>query len=1527
MEDRNTVLNASDSNTREKDTKAKQNPTAFPMSDMQQAYWVGRQDVLAEDASAMHVYFEIDVPHFNLGQFRHAWDCLLARHDMLRVVALPDGQQVILNDLPAYEIRCEDLSGWTEAEQEVFLLASRDQQAQRKADIASWPQFSICVFKLGTLSRLTLSLDIWCIDGRSINILFHELNLLYQRPETTLPELSYTFQDYIHWTKEQEKTPEYQAALAYWQERIETFHPAPKLPTTQLTGKGKFARVAHQFSSEETKRLLNISASLGVTLNGLLLGAFAEVMSYWANTNQFTLNIPRFNRPQIHSDINHVIGEFATFSLLSLDLTNHASWQDRIVGIQRQLWAEMAFGQVSGVRLLREMMKRSGASSFGAMPVVFTPAPDSVNPHGASDLEWFGEMVFSLSQTPQVWLDSQYHFAKGQLNVNWDYVQERFPAHLIQAMFTAYQWLLQQLGQEGGQIWLSHSSPLAVSINQSTVRHQFNHMPQPYDQRPLYQQFVTRLDQPGQADQVAVIAGDGQLSYGDLYQQSSRLGGYLSQAVGASSKPAIVAILLPKSQLQAVSIWGALAAGAAYLPLDCDQPQARLQAILEDAQPDVIIVNEQTEGLLAGHSSGSVLNLSQRAKVLFAGAVPAPQSLPGYHTKLDDLAYVIYTSGTTGQPKGVMIEWRGVLNAIDYSLKHLFTASERLVMLGVSALHHDMSVFDVLGVMVSGGVLVLPAEGDRKNPEAWAQLMHQYDVNGWVSVPAMMEMLLTWGEYKQYCFGHLRTVLLGGDWLPLPLADRIRALSSEETVVYSVGGPTETTMWNIAHKIEGIEAGWSSVPYGRPIANCGYHILDESLSDVPDWVVSELYCSGVSLARGYLNDAERTAERFIIHPVSQERLYRTGDLGFYHPDGRIEFVGRADGQLKVRGNRVEAGEVRAHLEGWPEVSRAVVYLSEQQQLVAALLLSPGVVQLEQEQLYARAKAVLSEAMIPSVWLQLTEFPLTSNGKVDMKALLALAAQPADQGPRELQAECSDRALNEVESKLARLWSALLGQGPEYSGDNFFALGGDSLLLIRLLSQIQSEFQVSVALPDLFTYLTLGQQADLVLRLKIKDVDAGDDLIQPLGQAQYPLTYGQEDMWLAEQMSSGRMRFRITLGFMCAESLDLDVLHLSLNSLKNRHFALSSLFSLTVAGLAQQLNQELNAPVYYEQSIARSELNYAVAEVVRQPFDLLKEYGWRVHVLPFKEGGYGLVFNFHHVVFDAWSAPIFFNELNNLYKNKGISSFNLVEPTINYGDYAVWQRALVDAQEAHATPSWLTQGSEVEALIPIQADVAPIAKTLRLTLPKEVGVEIQTLGQEQALTSFIVLLSTFQVTLATFFNQNNFLIGTSSSGRENSQIHDMLGCFISNPIFHAQHNPDATFYDLVHQVNEQYKQMLQHQALSFAQVTEKTGKSGVGAGVNQLCQVCFVMQPMSDEMLYLGDCALTSVAVAGDDVRLVYELSCWQSAGQFEFNLKYDHARASDDEAANLLAQYEADLVRLLGQPETILRNVLTSSEA
>lgn len=310
--------------------------------------------------------------------------------------------------------------------------------------------------------------------------------------------------------------------------------------------------------------------------------------------------------------------------------------------------------------------------------------------------------------------------------------------------------------------------------------------------------------------------------------------------------------------------------------------------------------------------------------------------------------------------------------------------SDHDVLLGTSALHHDMSVFDVLGTFVVGACLILPLESKRKEPVHWLELATRWGVTCWIAVPPAVEMLVETGTAAQIFLPNLRVVLSGGDWLSVTLSERLR-LVAPNAQLWSIGGPTETTMWNIDNLVQQ-EKGWSSVPYGTPIQNCQYRILDSQYKDCPDWVVGEMYAGGVCLARGFLNNPNRTLQRFMQLP-SGEIAYQTGDLGRFHPDGRIEFMGRKDLQVKVRGNRIDLGEIRSVCEKWPEVSQAIPFIYENK-LAIALSAKPHKQLPSQEQCRTRAIQDLSSYMIPNIWLQPKAMPLTANNKIDIAACMS-----------------------------------------------------------------------------------------------------------------------------------------------------------------------------------------------------------------------------------------------------------------------------------------------------------------------------------------------------------------------------------------------------------------------------------------------------------------------------------------------------------------------------------------------------------
>ncbi|WP_427031519.1 amino acid adenylation domain-containing protein [Halomonas sp. H2] len=1498
----------------------------FPMTDMQQAYWIGRQEALAD--AAMHIYLEYRVEQLDPVRFRQAWDTLLQRHDMLRVIALPDGMQQVLESVPAYDIACVNVSDMPTHRRESELESMRHELSHRRADIATWPQFEIRMVLDQGGGHVAFSLDSWCIDGRSLDILLTELDQLYHVPETELAPLELTFRDYVLWSRQQEQGDAYESELAYWRERVADLAGPPALPVrSELALElGHFERQAHQFNAQQTQQLRELAQSLGMTVNGLLLGTYAEVLGRWSSTPRFTLNIPRFNRPQVHEQINSVMGEFATFSLLSVDRQQGATLGDRLKRIQEDLWQALDHSRVSGVRLLREISRLNGRVETMAMPIVFTSAADGFT------LERFGSLTREITQTPQVWLDCQYYFVSDGLYVNWDYVASRFHPGVIEQMFTAWCVLLQGLCvPQRCEALLQSQQAVDLPDEQKAVRAKLNDQRQAYDSRPVYRQFVENMDKRADDDQLVAVCGSERLTYGQLHAQSAQLGSYLQLLNDSSLKndgkvQPLIGVLLPKGVQQLVAVYGVLASGAAYLPLDLAQPQARLDSILRDAGVNQVLVDAQTQSQVSPEFE--TLRIDEWQAGYCHSTVLADEQLAGWQTTGQDLVYVMYTSGSTGQPKGVQIEQAGVLNALDQSAKR-FVFSYPVRALGLTALHHDMSVYDVLGVPLSGGLLVLPEQAKRTDPQCWSELVHEYALNCWVSVPAAVEMLLSWGQVSNWRYESLRTVLVGGDWVAGRLYERLM-LAAPQARLYSVGGPTETTMWNISAPVGPLSDEWRSVPYGVPLPNCGYRILDERMQACPDWVTGEMYCSGISLARGYVNDVALTAERFVFDVQTGERLYLTQDLGYYHPDGQIEFVGRADGQLKVRGNRIESGEVQSVLEGWPQVRRALVYVYELR-LAAALVLQPGEQPQSRERLHEQAAAQLPSAMVPGVWLQLDQLPLTGHGKVDMEELRDLTAkQLRTQHPQ-------SRELREGERELGQLWEQLLGVQVNSAQDNFFMLGGDSLLAVRLIALVKQRLGRTLSLPDLFSKPTLEAQAALLDTVAASVIAS----IPTLQLSEGPLSHSQEDIWLAEVLSEGRMDFHVCYGCRLSNKPDLACLRTALQRMIERHRPLRMVFEYRQAELVQYDFAQAYEPLVVEHCSDAQAFGQALARAEQDELDLTRQPGWCVHYLTWptattqtNDAHAGiLVFHFHHAIFDGWSASVFMEELGQCYESamKG-QPVSLKSLPIDYIDYAVWNREQVRMHRQTDLAFWereLTDANDFDwpvlrkasgekaTVLPQAAKPAVLSRRLDYSLHKDIAKLSETMG----ITTFVIYLAAWQVVLKSYSGQQNFLIGTYDAGRIEPETYGLIGSFVNNVIIRTELDSRQIVTDFLRTVHQRKLAAFAHLRLPFSQLVKELGGSGLLNERHPLYQVGFVMQAESLSEVQSGALEWTPFPLNRLQSRMEAELMVTPEGGHILLDLNYNKMVLPTDDAERLLETYGAILQAIVSKPGQALEEL------
>lgn len=887
----------------------------FPLTRIQQAYWVGRgnPDSFELGGVSAHVYFETDGQGLDLARLEWAWNTLVRRHGMLRAVVDADGQQRVLPDVPEYRVSVADLSAASAAEFDAHIESVRAELAQYVAPADRWPLFEIrATRRSDDRLRLHISFDGLVFDASSILLLSREAWQLYTTGRDTLAPLELTFRDYVLAEARLQAGDDYRRARAYWEARLDTLPPAPDLPLAlpmASLGVPYFRRRSFVLDAEEWSGLKERARAAGLTPSTLLVAAFADIVALWAREPRFTINLSLFNRQPLHAQVDAVVGDFTTLTLLEVDTAQAPLFLDRARAVQARLWQDMDHKAVGGVEVLGLLGRRRGQQGRAAMPVVFTSALSldavaDVAGGAAEDLCPFGSIVYGITQTPQVLLDVLAVEHRGALHYAWDAVEDAFPPDLLDAMFEAYGALVGRLAAEPRYIETLTRFRPELSFPAAPLR--------PVSESLLHDAvFRVAREKP---DAVGVVSNCKILTFSDFVARSAALAQVIS---GHGIRPAEpVAVLMDKGWEQVVAVLGILAAGGAYVPVEATWPASRRDQILQKINARIVLVP-------SGRAAGLALPEGRIAIEIPKDAPAEMPALPEIHTKPDDLAYVIFTSGSTGEPKGVMISHRAAVNTID-DINERWSVGPKDRVLALSALGFDLSVYDIFGVLGAGGAVVVPDAGHDRDPAHWLDLMRQHGVTLWNSVPALMAMLTEFLSAEARSSElPLRLAMLSGDWIPVALPDAIRR-DFPKCAVVSLGGATEAAIWSIFHPIDTVEPGWTSIPYGRPLANQDVRVLDHELAPRPPWAIGELFIAGQGVAQGYWGDAELTAQRFVVHPRSGERLYRTGDFGRYRPDDVIEFLGREDRQVKIGGFRIELGEIETALRQLPGIVDAAV---------------------------------------------------------------------------------------------------------------------------------------------------------------------------------------------------------------------------------------------------------------------------------------------------------------------------------------------------------------------------------------------------------------------------------------------------------------------------------------------------------------------------------------------------------------------------------------------------------------------------
>ncbi|MGB3485734.1 MAG: amino acid adenylation domain-containing protein [Mycobacterium sp.] len=1051
----------------------------FPLAPIQHALWVGRNTEQELGGVAAHLYVEFDGHGVDPSRLRTAAAALSARHPMLRVQILPDGTQRISDRV--LEPKITDLRHLDEAAAGAQLELIRDRKSHQILE-GEVLELALTLLPQGR-TRVHVDLDMQAADAVSYRNFMADLAVLYKGEQ--LPELGYTYRQYraAFTAANPQPTDE---DRRWWAERIPDLPepPAPPLvPLSEQANPRRNTRRHHFFDSAAKDSLFAAAQRRGITPAMAIAASYAGVLRRWSTHSRFLLNLPMFGREPFHADVDKLVGDFTTSLMLDIDLTGTTTAAERAQVVQDTLHTTARHSSYSGLSVLRDLTRHHGTQVLA--PFVFTSALGLGDLFAGDVTEQFGTPVWHISQGPQVLLDAQITPFDGGLLLNWDVREEAFRPGVIDAMFAYHLAEINRLATDDSGWDLP--DPPAVPQDQQRVRDALNSRTAESSGDALHDGFFrVAAETP---DAPAVFSSLGDFSYGQLRDQVLAVTASLRQHGVCPGD--VVAVMGPKTAEQIPALLAISAAGAVYLPIGVDQPSDRARRILDTAGVHSVLV--------CGSTIDPILESSSRPVLLVADAVVGGLALAAETEPVrvdpNELAYILFTSGSTGDPKGVEMRHAGAMNTIEFLNGHFeIGPADRVLFL--STLECDMSVLDIFGMLRAGGSIVVVDEEDRRNPDAWVQMIDEYGITVLNFLPGWLEMLVQIGQGR---LSSIRVVPTGGDWVR---PEMIRALRAEAPDVRAagLGGATETATHATICEPGELPAQWAAVPLGAPFPNNLCRVVAADGSDCPDWVPGEFWVGGRGIADGYRGRPDLTADRFVTH--AGRTWYRTGDLVRYLPGGVLDFVGRVDHRVKVSGYRIELGEVEGSFNRIDGVDGAVAAVlpvpggrTGQQQLAAVVRVTDPA--LDVAALTVAMAGLVPPHMIPAKIVVVDAIPFTVGGKIDRRAVAALLeGEPAhttsETGTFNAPSTSLERALTHIVSGILRRDS----NGPEIGiDDDFFSLGGDSVLATQTVARIREWLDAPhVAVSDIFAAREVGKLARLLV-----DHEGGSDRLEAVAE--------------------------------------------------------------------------------------------------------------------------------------------------------------------------------------------------------------------------------------------------------------------------------------------------------------------------------------------------------------------------------------------------------------------------------------------
>uniref|UniRef100_UPI0013DB290B non-ribosomal peptide synthase/polyketide synthase n=1 Tax=Pyxidicoccus caerfyrddinensis TaxID=2709663 RepID=UPI0013DB290B len=1467
----------------------------------------------------LHLEGALDVSALQLGLTE-----LVRRHEALRTT-FREGQRgpvQVIHPAAPVPLPVTDLSEQPDARGSIAGWVRNE--ALRPFDLTRGPLLRAALLRLGAREHvLVLTQHHIVSDGWSMGVVVRELAALYlafseSRP-SPLPELSVQYADFAAWQRGWLRDEVMEGQLRWWRERLDGAPLALELPTDKprpavQSSHGAACPVLLPMPLAEA--LEAFCRREGVTPFMALLGTFHLLLSRY--TGQEDLLVGSVVAGRDRGELESLVGFFVN----TLPLRARVSGTDTVRALLAQeresVLGAFPYQSVPFERLVETLKVERDSSRPPLVQATFVlqnaPVPELSLPGLTLRAQPVEDSPVRFELELGLWRTADGF--SGQLSYNADL----FAPETVSRMAVHFRVLAEGL-------IANPEAPLAsLSLMTEAERRQvlvdWNATATDYPRDTSIHALFAR-QAALTPDAVAVVFGDMRLTYGELDRRANQLAHHL-RASGVAPG-ARVGVCLERSLELVVALLGVLKAGGAYVPVDRNYPTERITFLLQQAGVGVLLTQE--------HVADELPALGQLLVCLdteWAQVARWPETAPEVDVSADALAYVMFTSGSTGQPKGVSVPHRGVVRLvrgstfIDFGPEHTFAQ--------LAPVAFDASTLEVWGALLNGGRLVVAPPNKLSLEELGALLVSQGVTTLWLTAALFEQMVLNQGE----ALSLVRQVLAGGDVLPVQRVREHLARLSPNAVLINGYGPTENTTFSATHTLRATDDVSLSVPIGWPLSNSTAYVLDASLQPVPPGVPGELYVGGDGLAWGYLNRADLTAERFVPHPFASTpgaRLYRTGDRVRWLADGTLQFLGRTDFQVKVRGFRIEPGEVEAVVRRFAGVREAVVVVREDvpgdKRLVAYVVAEEEDV-LEAQAVRAFLQQKLPEYMVPSAVVVLPALPLSPNGKVDRKALPAPEAPGGGDGVEYVEPR------TETERQLALFFSELLHAERVGAHENFFDLGGHSLLATQLVSRVRATFGFDMPLRDLFEAPTV---AELAVRIdaarSTQNGPARPPLVPVPRTGPLPLSFAQQRLWFLDQLEPGSAFYNIPAAVRLEGTLDVGALERALQELVRRHEVLRTTFRQDTSGTVQVIAPIAELPLRkvdlsgLDGDAAEAETRQLLEEDAQRPFSL--GTGSLIRALLVKRGAadHVLLLNLHHIVTDGWSSGVLVREVAALYEafSEGRSS-PLPELPVQYADYAVWQRGWLQGETLDAQLGyWRKQLAGAPSALELPTDKPrPPAQLFRGGVQQHAWAKslwdgAKALAQQEGATPFMVLLAAYQAVLARHAGQEDISVGSPIAGRTHAETEGLIGFFVNTLVLRAHVSPMATFRELLAQVREVTLGAYAHQDVPFEKLVEEL-QPRRDLSRNPLFQVALTLQntPMTEVKLRQG-LALKGLEAGNLTSKFDLSLLVWETAEGASVVLNYDSDLFEPDSARRLLEHVRVLLEAAVAAPGKRLREL------